>query len=47
MKVEYFQRKIGIFEREIWSHLRTVSSRVIEKFISVKRLDSLVLCIQG
>ena len=23
------------------------SSRVIEKFISVKRLDSLVLCTQG
>ena len=47
MKVEYFQRKIGIVQREIWSYLRTVSSRVIEKFFSVKRLDGFVLCIQG
>ena len=47
MKVEYFQRKIGIVQREIWSYLRTVSSRVIEKFLSVKRLDGFVLCIQG
>ena len=47
MKVEYFQRKIGIFQREIWSYLRTESSRVIEKLLSVKRLDGIVLCIQG
>ena len=47
MKVEYFPRKISIFQREIWSYLRTVSSRVIEKFLSVKRLDGFVLCIQG
>ena len=47
MKVEYFQRKIGIFQREIWSYLRTVSGRVIENFIGVKRLDDVVLCIQG
>ena len=33
MKVEYFPRKISIFQREIWSYLRTVSSRVIEKFL--------------
>ena len=47
MKVEYFPTKIGIFQIEIWSYLRTVSSRVIEKFLSVKRLDGFVLCIQG
>ena len=47
MKVEYFPTKIGIFQREIWSYLRTVSSRVIEKFLSVKCLDGFVLCIQG
>ena len=47
MKLEYFLRKISIFQREIWSYLRTVSSRVIEKFLSVKRLDGFVLCIQG
>ena len=47
MKVEYFQRKIGIVQREIWIYLRTVSSRVIKKFFSVKRLDGFVLCIQG
>ena len=45
MKVEYFTRKIGIFQREIRSYLRTVSSRAIEKFIGVKPLDGLVLCI--
>ena len=45
MKVEYFPRKIGIFQREIRSYLRTVSSRAIEKFIGVKPLDGLVLCI--
>ena len=39
-----FQRKIGTFQREIWSYLRIVSSRVIVKFLSVKRLDG---CIQG
>ena len=33
MKLEYFLRKISIFQREIWSYLRTVSSRVIEKFL--------------
>ena len=43
-EVRVFPRKIGIFQREIWSYLRTVSSRVIEKFSSVKRLDG---CIQG
>ena len=32
MKIEYFPRKIGIFQRESWSYLKTVSSRVIEKF---------------
>ena len=47
MKVEYLQRKIVIFQREIWSYLRSVSGRVIEKFLSVKRLDGIVLCIQG
>ena len=47
MKVEYFQRKIGIFQRGIWSYLRTMSSRVIEKFLSVKLLDGFLLCIQG
>ena len=47
MKVEYFLRKIGIFQREIWSYWRTVSSRVIEKFLSVKRLYGFILCIQG
>ena len=41
-----FQRKIGIFQREIWSSLRTVSSRVINQ-LSVKRLDGFVLCLQG
>ena len=45
MKVEYFPRKLGIFHREIRSYLRTVFSRVIEKFIGVKPLDGLVLCI--
>ena len=47
MKVEYLQRKIGIFQREIWIYLRTESSRVIEKLLSVKRLDGILLCIQG
>ena len=47
MEVESFQRKIGIFQREIWSYLRTESSRVIEKPLGVKRLDGIVLCIQG
>ena len=47
MKVDYFLRKICIFQREIWSYLRTVSGRVIENFISVKRLDNVVLCIRG
>ena len=42
-----FQQKIGILQREIWSSLKTVSSRVIEKFLSVKRLDGFVLYIQG
>ena len=45
MKVEYFPRKLGIFHREIRSYLRTVFSRAIEKFIGVKPLDGLVLCI--
>ena len=27
MKVEYFRTKIGIFQREILSYLRTVSSQ--------------------
>ena len=43
MKVEYFPTKIGIFQREKWSYLRTVSSRVIEKFLSDKRFDGFVL----
>ena len=47
MKVEYFRRKIGIFQREIWSYWRTVSGRVIEELLSVRRLDGFVLCIQG
>ena len=47
MKVEYLQRKIGIFQREIWSYLRTESSSIIEQLLSVKRLDGIVLCIQG
>ena len=47
MKVEYFQGKIGIFQREIWSYLRKVSSHVIKKFLGVKHLDGFVLCIQG
>ena len=47
MKVEYFPTKIGIFQIKIWSYLRTVSSRVIEKFLSVKRLDGFMLRIQG
>ena len=47
MKVEYFATKIGIFQREIWSYLRTVSSRVIEQFLNAKRLDGFALCIQG
>ena len=42
-----FNEKIGIFQKEIWSYLRTVSSRVIKKFLSVKRLDGFVLSIQG
>ena len=46
MKVDYFTIKLGIFQREIWSYFRTVSSRVIEKFSSVKRPDGFVLCIQ-
>ena len=46
-RLNIFQRKIGIFQKEIWSYLRIVSSRVIEKFLSVKRLDGFVLCIQG
>ena len=45
MKVEYFPRKLGIFHIEIRSYLRTVFSRAIEKFIGVKPLDGLVLCI--
>ena len=47
MKVEYFPTKIGIFQIEIWSYLRTVSSHVIKKFLSVKRLDGFVLCIRS
>ena len=47
MKVEYFPtNENGIFQREIWSSLRTVSSRVINQ-LSVKRLDGFVLCLQG
>ena len=46
-RLNIFQRKIGLFQKEIWSYLRIVSSRVIEKFLSVKRLDGFVLCIQG
>ena len=42
-----FPIEIGIFQREIWSYSRTVSSRVIEKFLIVKRLDGFVLCLQG
>ena len=38
MKLEYFLRKISIFQREIWSYLRTVSSRVIEKFFRCQAL---------
>ena len=34
-----FQRKIGISHREIWSYLRTVSSRVIEKFFKCQALE--------
>ena len=45
--VEYFPTKIGIFHREIWGYLRTVSRRVIEKLLSVKRLNGFVLCKQG
>ena len=45
MWVEYFPRKIGIFRREISNYWRT--GRVIEKFLSVKRLDGFVLCILG
>ena len=48
MKVEYFPtKKIGVFPRQIWSYLRTVFSRVIEKVLSDKRLDGFVLRIQG
>ena len=45
-KYNIFQRKIGIFQREIWGYLRTVSRRVIEK-LSVKRLNGFVPCKQG
>ena len=45
MLVEYSPRKIGVLKREIWNYWRT--GRVIEKFLSVKRLDGFVLCIQG
>ena len=39
MKIKYFPVEVGIFQREIWIYLRTVSGRVSEKFLSVTRLD--------
>ena len=48
MKVEYFPTNYWyISKKKIWSYLRTVSCPVIEKFLSVKRLDDFVPCVQG
>ena len=45
MKVEYFPTKNWYSSKRNMELF--VSSRVIEKFLSVNRLDGFVLCLQG
>ena len=45
MQVEKNKIKNWYIKKRKWNYWRT--GRVIEKFLSVKRLDGFVLCIQG